>query len=110
MRPEMVEVFALQVDLRAAELGAEVAAMEYRRGAATVMGEKLGQFGIEIRVVLIFKEGLCQLVEYLFEAFVYKLTTVGTKITSMQRLLKSLAGFGHTHKKLLLRRTTLVTS
>ena len=110
MRAEVVEVFTLEVDLRAAELGAEVAAMEHRRGAAAVVREKLSQFGVELRVILILKEGLRQFIKHFFKALVHKLAAVGAKVTGLQCLFASLAGFGHTHGKLLLRRTTFVKS
>ena len=48
----VVQVFALQVDLRAAALLAQPLGVIQRRGAADVVLEQVGQLGLELRVAL----------------------------------------------------------
>ena len=79
VRSEVVQVFPLEVNMRAAELSAQVGAMEHRRGATAEMGVKMVQFGIESRVIPVAKIGFGQFVQHVFQRIGHKLSAVGTE-------------------------------
>ena len=106
VRAEMVQVFALQIDLRAAEFAAQIAAVEDGRRTPAVVGEQIGQLSLEFGIVAIFNEGVVDFVQHLFEGLGNELTAVGAEETGFKSLGTSLAGFGNAHDLLLLSRST----
>ena len=93
----MVQILALEINLRAAEFAAQIAAMKNGRGAPAVMGEEIGKFGLELGVVTIFNEGFVDFVQHLFKGFGNELSAVGTEKAGFKGLGTSLAGFGNAH-------------
>ena len=63
VRAGVVQVLALEVDLRAALFAAHARGVVDRRGAADEVGQLVVEFGQEFRVVLVLGVGLAQLVD-----------------------------------------------
>ena len=63
VRAGVVEVFALQIDLRPAQLAAGARGVVDGRGAADVMRQLVLEFGQEVRVMLVLRVGVLQLVD-----------------------------------------------
>ncbi|MNC35324.1 hypothetical protein D3C75_838040 [compost metagenome] len=86
VRAGVVEVLALEVDLRTAEFFAQAAGMEDRAGAADVVGEQTGQLLLEIFALADLLVGGVDLVHHLLEVRWHQLAAIGAEVA---------AGIGH---------------
>ncbi|MNJ48047.1 hypothetical protein D3C77_432280 [compost metagenome] len=80
VRAGVVEVFAFQVDLRAAELFRQAPGVEDRAGASDVVGEQTGQFLLEVFALADFLVGGVDVVHCLLEVRRYQLAAVGAEV------------------------------
>ena len=90
VRPGVVEVFALEVDLRSAQLLRQAAGVKNGAGAAHIVGKQLGQFILKVLPLGDFSVGGVDGIHGLFEVGRDELAAVGAK--------KSL-GIGHRGKR-----------
>ena len=97
VRAEMIKVFALQIDLRAAQFAAQIAAMKDGRRTPAVVGEKIGELSLEFGIVAIFNEGFVDFVQHLLERLRNELTAIGAEETGFKRFGADLAGLGNAH-------------
>ena len=90
VRPGVVEVFALEVDLRSAQLLRQAAGVKNGAGAAHIVGKQLGQFILKVLPLGDFSVGGVDGIHGLFKVGRDELAAVGAK--------KSL-GIGHRGKR-----------
>ena len=80
VRAGVVEVFALQVDLRAPQLAAGAGGVVDGRGAAHVVREFVSEFGQKVGVVLVLGVGVLQLVDGVGEGFADEAAAVAAEV------------------------------
>ncbi|MOA27489.1 hypothetical protein D3C78_1483700 [compost metagenome] len=80
MRAGVVEVLALEVDLRAAKLGGQPLGMEDRAGTADIVGEQRSQLFLEIGALADFLVGGLDIVHRLLELRGHQLAAVGAEV------------------------------
>lgn len=87
VRARVVEVFALEVDLRAAHLARHACRVVDGRGAADEMGQLGLEFGNEFRVVLVLGVGVAQLGQSVCQGFAGKAAAEAAKVARCVRVL-----------------------
>ena len=87
VRARVVEVFALEVNLRAAHLVRHAVGVIDGRGAAYVMGQLGLEFFDELGVVLVFGIGLAQLGQSVGQGFAGEAATVAAEVAEGVRVL-----------------------
>ncbi|MCY1404061.1 hypothetical protein D9M71_192610 [compost metagenome] len=80
VRAGVIEVFALEVDLRAAKLRGQALGMEDRAGTADVVGEQGGQLLLEIGALADFLIGGVDIDHGLLELWRHQLAAIGAEV------------------------------
>ena len=78
----VVEVFTLEVDLRAAHFAGHAGCVVDRRGTTHEVGQFGLEFSNEFRIVLVLGIGLTQLIQGVSERFAGKAATVRAKVAA----------------------------
>ena len=86
VRSGMEQVFALEIDLRAAEPFREAAGVVQRSRAAGVVGEQSGQLRLKRGVAARFQIGVLKFFDGRHQDFRHKSPPVGTEVTAGIRL------------------------
>ncbi len=87
VRAGVVEVLALEVDLRAAQLAAHALGVVDRAGPAHEVRELVAEFGEEVRVVLVLLVGRLQFVDGVGERLAHEAAAVDAEVASGVGLL-----------------------
>ena len=80
VRAGVVQIFALQVNLRAAQFAAGARRVINGRGPAHIMRQFVLEFGQKIRVILVFGVGVFQLVDGISQRFADKAAAIGAEM------------------------------
>ena len=101
MRAGVVEVFALEPDLRAAQLLGQALGVIHRAGAADVVLELGRELGLELRIVAHAQVLALELVQGVDQRLGDEHAAVGTEMAVGVGQVVDLPGFIHLHRALL---------
>ena len=81
MRAGVQQIFALDINFRAAELFGQALGVIERRGTAGEVFQQIGQLGLKRRIVARFEISLLQLFERSHQHFGYETSAVGSEVS-----------------------------